>query len=271
MFTSIRRCLITLNALLMMALLANSCVIKMGIPGPYLGDETALYTMVTYSVPGTDEMGTIIRRVDEDCQGRILFEVSFTNSEIYYNSFDKKNSRIIAYAVCQCFDTERVYYYEDDCYSIYADANEFTVSEQKMLKESNDWDKPMDFTKMIEKAIISKDKEGRKTYDSYTLEKAEKAFKKEIDITNANTISTRYFDKDGQGRVLYTVVVLQNYHWKKTNDNGVRLVKESIIQPYLMIYDSKNSREQVFIERIEDSSKIRQQIKEFKQNFNWGR
>lgn len=72
--------------------------------------------------------------------GCILFEYTA------YNLIVGDNAKV--YVICQQYDAESVYFYEDCCY-MYASDGE---SELQMLKDKNDWDKPLDYSKMAQRA-----------------------------------------------------------------------------------------------------------------------
>ena len=74
--------------------------------------------------------------LETDNQGRILF---------YYETFcvitQKKESSIV---ICQKYESDYVYFYEDICYLF----SEWTDKDIEELKKQNDWNCPLDFTKM---------------------------------------------------------------------------------------------------------------------------
>lgn len=70
-----------------------------------------------------------------DSVGCILFEYTA------YNLIVGDNAKV--YVICQQYDAESVYFYEDCCY-MYASDGE---SELQVLKDKNDWDKPLDYSK----------------------------------------------------------------------------------------------------------------------------
>lgn len=94
-----------------------------------------------YAVPGmyyADLKGTAtsINVIEEDKQGRILFEFTGPNAIT-----DKRTSSLV---ICQQIDTEYVYYYEDQCY-LYQN---YTEADIDALKKQNDWDLPLNREKM---------------------------------------------------------------------------------------------------------------------------
>ena len=93
-----------------------------------------------YAVPGmydADLKGDASpTTLEEDEQGRILFE--FTHQNSITDEIDT------ALVICQYIDTEYVYYYEDQCY-LYGCNSEEDIA---LLKSQNDWGLPLDFDKM---------------------------------------------------------------------------------------------------------------------------
>lgn len=74
--------------------------------------------------------------LEEDEQGRILFEFTHTNSITGESG--------TALVICQYIDADYVYYYEDQCY-LYDCNSEENIA---LLKSQNDWGLPLDFDKM---------------------------------------------------------------------------------------------------------------------------
>lgn len=94
----------------------------------------------SYAVPGMYEGDLKSTKrptiLEEDTQGRILFE--FTRP----NSITGESSTAIV--ICQHIDADYVYYYEDQCYLYNCNLEEDIAA----LKTQNDWGLPLDFGKM---------------------------------------------------------------------------------------------------------------------------
>lgn len=71
------------------------------------------------------------RIIEEDAEGRTLFEYT-TRSVI-------SGKEETAYVICQKQDSEYVYFYEDNCY-VFSDFDQTSI---ELLKEKNDWGKPL--------------------------------------------------------------------------------------------------------------------------------
>lgn len=241
----------------------SGCIFNMGTPGPYTGNETALFTMVTFSVPGCNQIGTKIEIIEADDQGRILFKIRTGNSPLYFSCFGEE-SPLFAFAICQYYDDEKVYYYEDDCWFIYAKENDFSITDQEQLKERNDWNLALNYGKMIEKTIIPKESQGRRdTGNEWQVENgiAKEAFLKLISIREDDYVFPTILDDDGEGRILLTVVV------ERFNDGGA--IDASSVRAYLEMIDTKAQGEKAVIEEILDPAHIWTQIKEFKKQNHW--
>ena len=94
-----------------------------------------------YAVPGmfdTDLKGTALSVdvIEEDKQGRILFELTSSNAIT--------GERETVLVICRSIDSEYVYYYEDQCY-LYQNHTESDITS---LKKQNDWDLPLNQEKM---------------------------------------------------------------------------------------------------------------------------
>lgn len=254
---------IAIILVLLCALSGCGIISNMGTPGPYLGEETALFTIATFSIPAVCQINTGIDIIEKDDQGRTLFRITGGNSPIYYECFGTQNN-LYAFVICQYYDDEKVYYYEDDCYVLYANTTDFDLTEQEQLKNRNDWNHPLDYDRMIEKQIIPKGEQGYKyTTEERKIEngKAKDAFLERIIVDNEDNVFITLFDDDGQGRMLFYIIQEQFISWGK--------VDKSTIRSYLEIYDTKKGINNAAIVKIEDPEHIWIEIKDFKQQNHW--
>ena len=253
--------MVTVLIILTIASSFSGCYFYMGTPGPYTGNETALFTMATFSIPECDQIGTRIYRIEADAQGRTLFKIRMGNSPMYFCSFGEK-SPLYAFAICQYFDDEKVYYYEDDCWVIFAKEEDFTEAEKELLKERNDWNQTLNYEKMTEKKIIPKDSQGRKNYtNEWKIEQdAKETFLKNFSLEEGEYAFAIFLDDDGEGRLFFTVIV------ERFNDD---VVDASSVRSYLEMIDTKKRGERAVIEQIQDPAHIWEQIKDFKKQNNW--
>lgn len=238
---------------------------RMGKPAPYTGEETDLYTIAAYSILPSDLMGTQIEIIEKDTYGRVLYKVECSKDPLFYQCFGE-DGPLIAFFICQHSDDQLVYYYEDDCYMVFANAEDFSSVEQIKLKEQNDWNQPLDYNKMFSKGIIPKEKQGYKfTIDQRKIEtgEAKEAFLKQIHLNEEEYAYLELLDSDDQGRNLLIVVV------RKYKSGGV--IDTSTIRSYFEMFVTKNPSEKAVIEEIKDPEHIWIQMKEFKQQNHWRR
>ena len=101
----------------------------------YRGEHPELLVVATNSLIFA-KIHTIdqIEILEEDNYGRTLF--TFTG-----NSFEE--SEQLSVLICQKSDTNNSYYYEDINYQILQNHNELSEDTLRMLKEKNDWNKPL--------------------------------------------------------------------------------------------------------------------------------
>ncbi len=107
--------------------------------------QEALFVVAKVSLPGNriwDLKGTDtkVEILEEDSQGRILYSCKTKN---YITG--KKETAIL---VLQKYDRKHAYFYEDVCYILF-DANKDEIAQ---LKKQNDWNKPLNESKMSRRA-----------------------------------------------------------------------------------------------------------------------
>lgn len=257
-----------ISILLMLAFSSSfcGCVLifgRTGKPAPYTGEEIDLYTVAAYSILPSDLMGTQIEIIEEDAYGRVLYKVECSKDPLFYQYFGE-DGPLIAFFICQHSDEQKVYYYEDDCYMVFAGAEDFSSAEQMQLKEQNDWDLPLDYDKMFSRGIIPKEEQGYKyTTDQRKIEtgEAKDVFLKQIHLNEEEYAYLELLDSDDQGRNLLVVVV------RKYKSGGV--IDISSIRSYFEMFDTNNPSEKAVIEEIKDPEHIWIQMKEFKQQNHW--
>lgn len=136
-----------------------NCVTNFGFEpsAVYKGDNMDLYTIAACSILGAD-VPSEIRIIEKDQFNRILFEVRFWKEGIHSFYFQKplENTPLYAYVISQKSDIDRVYFYEDECWAVFEKTEDFTETEKAALKERNDWDKPIDETRLSSRHIIEK-------------------------------------------------------------------------------------------------------------------
>ncbi len=265
-----KRILTLILAVLMLAV-GSACIFsRLGTPRPYSGDQFALYTQAAYSIPDAEQMGTQISVVEQDQEGRTLFEISFGRKAFYYKDYGNKDTRLYAYAVCQQYDDQFVYYYDDVCFAVFQDEADFTPENQERLKGINDWNTPLDYSRMIKKEILPEESEGRKLpYLSIGYDRAQEirdsraieAFKKTISVADNEQVYTDVLDIDSQNQLLITVTVLQRKSFDKIDIES--------IHSYFMIYDTNNASQTAPIIEVENAKSYADQLSAFKSQYGW--
>ena len=187
----------------------------------YHGRHADLYTVAAFSVIGADSRGTIIKPIEKDTYGRVLFEISFSSTPFYpFYKYDSSHLRMFGYCVCQRTKANRAYYYLDDCFAVYWDADEFSETEQIKLKQRNDWDAPLDESKMVFKPVIpafeSKIESTVFKSDTDSLTKVQSLAKRIFQESVSNEEKDSVYiisllDVDSEGKTLFIIDV---YHEK---------------------------------------------------------
>lgn len=172
----------------------------------------------SFGVPGmfcVDLKGSAYECVvlEEDTQGRVLY--SYTTQSVITGKKEK------AVVICQQRNAEAVYYYEDICYLL----GEWTQDDLVLLKERNDWNLPLDYSKTTSK-------DNKRTLDGYIATKGDLEYKqvqqaccKELGIMQQQIEELCFLDTDSSkmelywlvanedsGKKSYFVLVNDNYH-----------------------------------------------------------
>lgn len=129
-----RRVLFWLLILLLMTKIVSCC----GYDPHFMewhNEASALHICASYAVTGSfypDVKGKVTEILEKDCYGRILFKY-------YCRSYLAGEQAEAAVVICQKYDNDYVYYYEDVCYI----NREYSEEDIAALKAVNDWDKPL--------------------------------------------------------------------------------------------------------------------------------
>lgn len=176
----------------------------------------------SYGVPGMFcfdlKGGTYTCEVLEtDAYGRIMFEYCT------YNAITGKDETAIV--ICQKFDSQYVYFYEDKCYLLYQNDE----SGRQLLKEKNDWDAPYDETKMSRRA-------NKISFDLTIISDSELEFKQirtawctELGIERAQIRDYCFLDMDNVGNAFYWLAIekdgtLETYYSIVAKDYSVNML-----------------------------------------------
>lgn len=179
----------------------------------YNGDHKDLYTVAVFNVFGADGYcsngeaiwNPNIEIIEKDNYGRTLF---------YYNerSYSPFGHAIV---IMQQSNEEYVYYYQDDCYTPYYNADFSSLSDYRdifseediaTLKERNDWNKEINLELCTKSPIIDR-KEYATGVKEKDFEKAIKEYAVTVGYKGDDTIYrySIYCNSDVYGRELYYV------------------------------------------------------------------
>ena len=162
--------------------------------------ETQILTICgSYCVPGMfcwDLKGKdyTVEIIERDSYNRILFSYSGDNLVT-----GKKEN---AFIVCQWYDEQHVYFYEDICYQLNNDLQIDTDG----LKERNDWESPLNLDKMSRRATSS-------SFDMVIVQDPDLDFEQVQDACCAGLAIDEsmieelcFIDYDMQGKYLYLLI-----------------------------------------------------------------
>lgn len=176
-------------------------------------NEHELALCGSYSVPGMfcyDLKGGSYscNILEQDAYGRIMYEYS-TTSVI-------SNERETAVIICQKIDSDFVYYYEDICF----DGSENAQQDTSALKAANDWNLPLENSKMSRrKNSISFDL-TIETESVLDYQSVRSTVCEVLDIEHNQINELCIVDEDYSGNELYFLRVSQNQcYFLLTNSN----------------------------------------------------
>ena len=178
---------------------------------------------------------------------KIIETDSYNRTLFAYEAFNHIENVLKTYLViCQQATSKNVLFYEDICYISYTEETEL-ISE---LKNNNDWEKPLNQSKMAERPIsVSNDlvlQINTKT-DLYTIRDK---FRKLQGLSNENVLDSVVIDVNEDGQLL-TVIWL-------AEKNGT--------QKYLVMCDTDYLIQWT---PINDGSSFEKQVVDFKHSNNW--
>ena len=157
---------------------------------------TAMGAVTYYAVPtmgSVDMRGQHGEKIEQDTYGRTLYVHTKcdTNGEVTE----------CVWIIYQKYDDDYVYYYEDICYTLSYDL----VEKQEAFKTSNDWNQPLDESKMsrrkvyINMALVL-------THESMLEEKrVESAWRESMNIKESQEVSILMDDVNPAGQCAYIV------------------------------------------------------------------
>ena len=160
----------------------------------------AMVVCGTYAVPGfvVREMkgGTYTcKELERDTNGRLLYE--FSTKNILSGVWET------ALVICQDYDKDFVYFYEDKCYSLGNDE----VHTIDQFKQQNDWNKPLDYHKMSRREIVIAIPSYIMIQSQLRINDVLNACKKTLKDGTISIMDIQFVDSDGAGHELYYFTV----------------------------------------------------------------
>ena len=221
----------------------------MTLPDTALGDEVkpfcaiSLNSLLGLSLSHFDR----IKVLEVDSYGRTLF--LYDADSILYDC------DLYAYMVCQKVDDNYAYYYEDFCFSLFDYFNNISDADFTKLKEINDWDKPLDESKMIKCKI-----EHTTFYEPQFHDVIIKAVKEKLKYGDGVLISCYPAYLDDNSKKLFLISIIQNVSDKK------------YIKDYIAIFnDDYSYNADTFIEELEDKYSYQNQLHSLKNKNGWSK
>lgn len=173
--------------LFLLCILVTSCFF--GCSGT-ISKGTALWATAFFSIPaGVDTHGqSNFEIIEQDEYGRILFSINA------YHFFTQ--SYKTAFVVCQKYGKDEVCYYEDVSYT-------FAETNVESLKKNNDWNMPLDESKMSKREV-------KFTWDNHIIRETSLDFSKVrekwLDTSDlGEIIDYSIVDVDSTGKELYLI------------------------------------------------------------------
>lgn len=176
-------CSIILAFLILIGLLFHLGLIRLSRQKSYSGKDYDLYTVGKLSVPMgvLGESWSRTEIIEEDSYGRRLF--LYDAVSVYWPLGEY---HVYAYVICQKTEDGKTGFYEDIAYVAAAAAEDITEEEIEILKEKNDWDKPLVKEKMWFVEIA--DKDGSLKYYPYIEELREEKIREILQIDKEHTV-----------------------------------------------------------------------------------
>lgn len=240
---------IVLVVIIMYSISTYGCII------PFTKDRVMLVTQTSHAIPGarTSDVhaSSQYEIIETDDYGRKLFAISFDEHPF-----------ITATCVMQKSDDQSVYYYDNVSYLCTEKYKSYSQEQIIKLKENNDWNKPLDVTKMIKRKFVNAFSLEPDRESAVNREKVSSAYIQTFGASKYLT-SAGYFDYSQTGQEIFLVSRAE----KKVNDGRTELI---LIDRYFMIlnadgtYDPEN-----YLIKIDDLSKSNEPLAEIKEKNGW--
>ncbi len=264
-------------------------------PYPYHGEYKELYTTAIYSIPdaegymhhGEAAYSSDIYIWEQDNYGRTLFSYC----EYYGN-------QIFGLVISQAYDESDVYFYPDTNYALTLidtdseyeitkdgylknKTEDFYLENKEILKEENDWNKPLDKTKCVSYPITDHKVSGEKPYSLSSKQCNEilNEYTNTLHLANPGKYPHRYnsvLQVDAEGKALHQIYGVHQHHdnpnWKNSDEYTSYSITLWVITDkdgnydkengVMVMYSKANEPDESFIYNAKD-------ILEFKSQNNW--
>ena len=190
------RSLIARSRILILVLVL--CCICSCTPNLPVSEAIKLQLCGAHAVPGmynSDMKSGGINILDTDSEGRILFEYS-ARDVIGGEHLEEYRTVLV---ICQKYDDDYVYFYEDICYLKQYDTDEAI----DRLKEQNDWGKALDESKCSRRPILLTFDLFAYTEENIPYEQVKKSVMVAISLQEDQIQELCLLDVDTRGGVLY--------------------------------------------------------------------
>lgn len=150
-------------------------------------------TIIKHKIPtGSQIVGDSYTK-EEDEYGRILFHTSATGEMLG----DMSNGILDVYIICQKYDDEFVWFYDDECL-IYSDdpAGEVSNDRIEAFKSANDWGKPLNEEKCTSRRILTTRLENPVAFNKEAMENCIS------DLLQTDSFVYDVCDSDSNGKIL---------------------------------------------------------------------
>lgn len=186
--------------------------------------------------------------IEKDSYERTLFSYSMYVAGAY------GYEQIYAVAICQKYDKDYTYYYEDACFIVAESASNIGQDDIDHLKDENDWGTPLIESKMTSRQI---------DVDTNIFSKmsVEEIFNAEMKPSVGSNVTCRFTDFDKHGKILFFVVV-----------NDADFSDEvTVTQKYYLMIVSENGTydKDTFVSKIDNLYDYQSQLHSFKKDNGW--
>ena len=228
-------------------------------PPKYVGKDRDLFSVAAYNVLGGDTHdNTKTKIIEKDDYGRTLFYFYFRN--LFFTDIASANGHMTGLCICQHSEDKLVYYYEDVCAQVTSgDCSELKYFDVEKLKHDNDWNKPLDYSKMTTRKYVPDNSTGR-TYDLRADARITVCVQDIFPQSVNYRIAKIYGNKKKNGKMLFLIRVCDlSYGWE-----------DKYLKTYIMILNADCTYdEDTCIQEIDDVVNYFDEVHELKLRNGW--